>query len=456
MPLRDLFITGVFFGTLLAAFVRPYIALCVWTVFTYAAPHRFTWGFAHDFSFVFIAAAATLFLMVLHRAARVPPLRAPGYMLIALVVWAAVTTLAAYNFDWAIDGYIQSLKIVALGVASAIMVRDRQTFYIVTTCLCASIVFYGVKGGLFVLATGGNYLVFGPPESFMHANNGLGVALLMMLPIAWFLAVESKNKWLRLGWLASIPLSILSVLSTYSRGSVLALGCLGVYWLFVSGRRRLAIGLVALIPFAVFVIMPDQFVERMQTIRSYEQDDSALTRLEMWGFAARLAAAWPLGGGFGISSAYELYQAYGVNMDLVEKPRSFHSIYFEVLGQHGFIGLFLFLGSGLSLYASCGRVMATYSSGTARNFAAAVRLSLVAYAVGGSFVNKAFEWPMTFQLLGLFLAASAIFAEHGHAETQRAEPLGGQPKARGGMGRHQAARRGLVSANQSVKVRHRR
>lgn len=447
MPLRDILVTGVFFAVLLGAFVRPYIGVCLWTVFTYAAPHEWTWSFAADFSFVMIVAVCTLLTMVLHNAYHVPPLRTPGYLLVGLVAWSALTTVAAYDPGEALDGYIQSLKIVALGVASALIARNRQTFLIITTSLCASIIFYGVKGGLFVLATGGQHLVFGPPSSFMHANNGLGVALLMMLPVAWFLSSEAENRWLRLGWLASIPVSMLAILSTYSRGSVLALGCMGVYWLFARGRRKLAAGLIALMPIAVFVIMPDQFIDRMQTIRSYEEDASALTRIEMWKFAYNLALDRPLGGGFNISNQYQLYDRYGVDISIVETARSFHSSYFEVLGQHGFVGLIFFLGVGLSLFWSCGRVMATYHSATARNFSSAVRISLVGYAAGGAFVNKAFEWPITFQLLGLFLAAAAIFAQEGESEVRPHATGKRRPKARPAIGRPRSLRHASSGAN---------
>ena len=440
MPIRDLLVMGFFAAGVGATLWRPYIGLCVWIIFTYFAPHHHTWSFAYDFSYVFIIAIVTMGSMALNNAAKMPKPLTATYMLGALVIWAGITTVFAFDTGAALEEYIDALKIITLGVVTMLLVQDRWTFHVVLTCLAASILFYGVKGGLFVLATGGNYIVFGPPEHFMQANNGLGVALLMMLPIAWFLGTEASNKWVRWGWFGTIPLSALAILSTYSRGAVLALGCTAIYWAIASGRKKLGIAVLALFPVALFAFMPDALIERMETIENYEQDRSAMQRIEMWKYGLEIAKQHPFGGGFDVYPMYHLYEEYGVDMDYFSKGRSSHSIYFEVLGQHGFVGLAIFLAMGISLFLACGRIRRSYASVTAQNFAAAVQISLVAYAVGGAFVNKAFHWPITFQLLGLVTAAATIFAS---VETSPAasDTQPDRAKARPGVGRPTPTRR---------------
>jgi probable O-glycosylation ligase (exosortase A-associated) len=352
----------------------------------------------------------------------------------------------AYDPNAALDDYTQSIKIIALGVVTMLLVNDRMTFMVVTTCLAACILFYGVKGGIFVLMTGGQHIVFGPPDHFMEANNGLGVALLMMLPIAWFLSTEASNRWLRYGWLGAIPLTMLAILGTYSRGAALALGCTIVYWTIASGRKKLGFAMVALAPVALFAVMPDQLMTRLETIVNYEQDPSAMSRIEMWKYGFKVALANPLfGGGFDVFPMFHLYDDFNVDLEFISSGKSAHSIYFEMLGQHGFIGFAIFMLMGLSFFFFCGRVKRTYSSVTIRNFAAAVQISLVGYAAGGAFVNKAMIWPITFQLLGLMTAAATIFA---HAQTEnesRAAATGSaevRNKARPGVGRPKLGRRG--------------
>lgn len=446
MPVRDIVLMTLFFAGIAATFTRPYVGLCLWIIFTYLSPHHFTWGFAYNFSFVFIAAVVTMAMMVLRNEAHIPKLTTSAYLLIALVIWITLTTVFAYDPNQALDEYTQSIKIIALGVVTMLLVNDRLTFMVVTTCLAACILFYGVKGGIFVLMTGGQHTVFGPPDHFMEANNGLGVALLMMIPIAWFLATEASNRWLRYGWLGSIPLTMLAILGTYSRGAALALGCTIVYWTIASGRNKLGFAMVALAPVALFAIMPDQLIDRLETIQNYEQDPSAMSRIEMWRFGFKVALSNPVfGGGFDVFPMYHLYDNFNVDLEFISSGKSAHSIYFEVLGQHGFIGFILFMLMGLTFFFFCGRVKRTYSSATVRNFAAAVQISLVGYAAGGAFVNKALLWPITFQLLGLMTAAATIFA-HGQAETGQsaATPASGegQTKARPGVGRAKPGGRG--------------
>ncbi|MBK1668945.1 putative O-glycosylation ligase, exosortase A system-associated [Rhodovibrio sodomensis] len=440
VPIRDLLIAGFFAVGVVATLRRPYIGLCVWMIFTYLAPHHFTWGFAYTFSWVMIIAVVTMGSMVLNNAVRMPQPLTSTYLLGALVLWAGVTTAAAFDPQAALTAYIDALKIVTLGIVTMLLVDDTFKFRVVVSVLAGSILFFGVKGGLFVLATGGNYMVFGPPEHFMGANNGLAIALLMAMPLAWFLGTEAQNRWVRWGWFASIPFTILSILSTYSRGAVLALGCTAIYWAIASGRKKLGFGILALFPAALFLFMPDQLIERMETIENYQQDPSAMSRIEMWKFGFEIAKSHPFGGGFEVFPMYHLYDEYGVNMEYFESGKTAHSIYFEMLGQHGFVGLALFLAMGVSLFMACSRIRRRYASVTAQNFAAAAQISLVGYAVGGAFVNKAFYWPITFQLLGLVAAAATIFA---HAGASADVPSGqtGRAKARPGVGRPSPARR---------------
>mgnify|MGYP006422247241 CR=1 FL=1 len=422
MPLRDIAFVLVLGGGVLATFVRAYIGLCLWIVLTYAAPQQALWGFAGNLSPVMMVAVATLAAMVLQNAGRLPPLRAPGVLLLLLLLWTGLTTLFAVDRSLAISEYIEFLKIVTLAVVTAMLVRDHRTFLIVVSCFAASIVFFGVKGGLFVLATGGASRVWGPPETFMGANNALGVALTMMIPFAWFLAKEAPSKWLARGWLASIPLCAMSVLATYSRGAALALGCMVVFWLVISGRKLIAMLIVGLALIAVAVVMPEKFFERMETITNYEADGSAMSRLEMWGFGWNVALSKPFGGGFGIFLQEHLYDDYGVDLTVIDKETSAHSIYFEVLGQHGFIGFALFLSIGIALFVLCWRAKRQQAGTTLSRFAHATQISLVGYALGGAFVNKAFEWPMTFQILALMLAALAIYGRQFEKVSGEFEP----------------------------------
>ena len=44
-----------------------------------------------------------------------------------------------------------------------------------------------------MIATGGNYRVWGPPESFIEGNNELALALVMTIPLMRFLQMQFKS-----------------------------------------------------------------------------------------------------------------------------------------------------------------------------------------------------------------------------------------------------------------------
>ena len=421
MPLRDLLLFAVFAVMVALTFRRTIYGLATWTIFTYAAPHHFTWGPSAHFSFVMMIACLTMALALLKRDVRLPSFPPNLFFWGSLAVWISLTTAAAYDFDEALPVYLQTIKIMLLGFFTILLVKSRSELMLILGCIAGSVLFFGIKGGIFVLLTGGEHRVYGPPDHFMGANNGLGVALLMTIPFAWFLAYEVISPWLRRGLLVAIPLCALSILATYSRGAALALFLTAVYWLWRTRRRAIAIGSVVLLPLLAVLAMPDKFVDRMETIQNVEEDRSAQQRLEMWEFGFKVAKRNILGGGFGIFPQYQLYSQYNLDMEIMNKPKTAHSIYFEALGQHGFIGLFLFFSMGFATYARFRRHALRGPTQSVRRFGLAAEVSLVAYALGGAFINKAFEWPFLFQLVAFSVVAGEVLAQQSDQATDTKE-----------------------------------
>ena len=81
---------------------------------------------------------------------------------------------------------------------------------------------------------------------------------------------------------------MLSVLGSQSRGALLALiAMLGMLWLKSTGKFVTGtLGIFALALALLF--MPPEWMERMRNIPNYEQDGSALGRINAWWFAFNL------------------------------------------------------------------------------------------------------------------------------------------------------------------------
>jgi probable O-glycosylation ligase (exosortase A-associated) len=255
--------------------------------------------------------------------------------------------------------------------------------------------------------------VFGPPESFFSENNELALALNMCIPILVYLAREETRRWLRgLLW-AAFGLSALSVPFTYSRGGFLGLVTV-LAFLFLKARKRwivLPLGAAALVGFMLFA--PAQWFSRVQTLEDYQADESAQRRLLAWRIAYEIAVDHPVtGGGFRVMTYRETYLMYVPDFARAIGHDA-HSIYFNLLAEHGWIGLGLF---GLLVGFSLLSLMRLKRQGAKApgaewiaRYADMLYVSLIGYLVNGAFLSVAY-FDLAYQLLILVPVLRALAA----------------------------------------------
>jgi probable O-glycosylation ligase (exosortase A-associated) len=274
--------------------------------------------------------------------------------------------------------------------------------------MAASIGFYGVKGGLFALATGGNYMVFGPPNSFIADNTSLGISLCMVLPLMFFLSRAESNPRIRLAWQSAFCLTLLGAVFTYSRGAFLGIVVvMGLLFLHLGPRSRavaILLGLVS-IP-VVFTLLPEHYIDRIETISTYEEDGSANARFNAWRAAWNVALARPLtGGGFQIIDDVPAVQQFDPRFTVGDL--GVHSVYFEVLAENGFITFLVFVALLTSTILGSWSLSRRFADSTIAHpfthYGRMVFVSLCAYAVTGAFLEFA-----SFDLFYHFVALTII------------------------------------------------
>ena len=54
-----------------------------------------------------------------------------------------------------------------------------------------------MKGGIFAMISGGGFIVYGPEGSFLEANNSIGLALAMNIPVLMYLLKTEQKNWAR-------------------------------------------------------------------------------------------------------------------------------------------------------------------------------------------------------------------------------------------------------------------
>jgi probable O-glycosylation ligase (exosortase A-associated) len=399
--MRDLIITLIVFGLMPWVFMRPYIGALLYAWLGLMNPHRLTWGFAYSFPFSSIVALATIAATLISSEKKKIPWNGALVILILFVGWMNVSTYFSLLPEAAMPEWDRAMKIQLMIFVTLLLMHGHHRINAFVWVIAMSIGFYGIKGGVFTAITGGQYLVMGPWDSFITDNNTLALALIMVLPLMRYLMVVSTGKNVRRFLLLSMILTTMAIASTHSRGALLA-GAVILLFLIVKSPYRARFLVVASVAVAgVLLFMPDVWWERMGTIANYQQDASAMGRINAWMFAFNVASDFPLtGGGFNVFDE-QLFLQYAPN------PTDFHdahSIYFEVLGEQGFVGLSLFLLLGILTYLSCSRVIRMSRDHEeltwARDLASMLQVSLVGYAAGGAFLGLAY-YDLYYNLIAL-------------------------------------------------------
>jgi probable O-glycosylation ligase (exosortase A-associated) len=435
--MRDIVLTLVIFGTLPFILWRPHIGVLVWTWLGFMNPHRLTWSFAYDMPFAMIIALTTLVSLLISREPKKVPWARENIVLLIFIAWMVLTTTRSM-YPWLAWPYFNQVwKIQLMVFVTMIVMQSRERINQLVWVIAMSIGFYGIKGGIFTIVHGGAYHVRGPEGSFIGGDNEMGLALIMTIPLLRYLQLTSSRVWVRPFLAAAMILCAVATVGSQSRGALLGLVAMSAFLWFKSRNKFFTALLGAIAIALVLLVMPQQWYDRMSTIQNYENDPSAMGRINAWKMAFNMATDRPLGGGFDVFQEYS-FALYAPNPDDVHAS---HSIYFEVLAEHGFVGLGLFLMLGLMTWRTSswviGRARRDREKRWAADLAAMVQVSLVGYASAGAFLGLAY-FDYYYTLIALVVLCKTVLISSNAKQVAESAanagqlPLGSRPAAAAG------------------------
>lgn len=443
--MRDIAVTLAVFGALPFILRWPWFGILVWTWLGFMNPHRMAWGFSTTMPFAMIVALTTLVAMLFSKEDKRIPWERESVVLMLFVGWMTVTTSFAIYPALAWVQFDKIIKIQVMIFIAMMLITTPLRLKLLVWTIALSLAFYGVKGGIFTIVHGGVYRVQGPPGTFIGGNNEIGLALAMTIPLLYFLARSVEWRWLRAIVYAMTVLTAIAAIGTQSRGALLGMAAMGTMFWLKSRQKILVAVLAGLSVMAILQIMPDMWFERMHTIQSYEEDKSAMGRINAWWMAFNLARDRFLGGGFETfqRGMFAMYAPDPTNW------RDVHSVYFEVLGEHGFVGLALFLLLAVLTWRSASLVVRAARAVPERawmaDLATMVQVSMIAYLSAGAFLGMAY-FDYYYNLVLIVVIAKAILRAEGRLEPGTRKRLAvvtgdspGVPAAKGGAGARSAA-----------------
>ena len=403
--MRDLFITGLIFGLLPFVFKRPWLGILLWSWLGYMNPHRLAWGFAYDLPFSMIVGLVTIVAFMASKEKKEMPWTRETIVLLIFIGWMLFTTFFAFYSDSAWLQWNKVWKIQLMVFLTALIITDRHKLHWMIWVIALSFGFYGVKGGIFTILNGGAYRVQGPSGTFIGGNNELALALVMAIPLIRYLHLQETRKWIRIGLASAMVLTGVAAIGSQSRGGLVAMLAMGLF-LWLKSRNKIVTGIYMAVAVGIMAsVMPQAWYDRMNTIETYEQDQSAQGRINAWHTAFNVAKDRITGGGFEMwrPPVFRQYAPDPFNV------RDVHSIYFEIMGEQGFIGFGLFVLLGLMAWIRAQQIIARCKNDPDRKWAsdlaAMIQVSLVGYAAGGAFLGMGyFDLPYHLMIV-LVLAA---------------------------------------------------
>ena len=386
---------------------RPWIGAIMWTIVSLGSPHMQFGYSAAGWPVSTAVAGVTMFALLFTRDRIYPFYNGAVIAIAALAVWMTIGYPFALMPDYCYTLWERSMKIFLLLFVTVALIDTRKKLEVFIWANAMSLAYYGIKGGVFGILTGGHFQVLGT-GGFLGGNNEMGLALIVIFPLLRYLQLQATDRrlWLALG--ASLVFVAVAIIATQSRGALVGILTMALFF-WMKNDNKLRWGAVIIFGLTVGLgAMPEEWWTKMSTINSYEQDASAQGRINSWWVAWNIASERVTGGGFILTVPW-IFAKYAPNPNMIFVA---HSIYFQMMGEHGFVGLIIFLSIGVLSWYNSTRMIALGKADPAKKWAAdlgrMVQVSLIGYAAAGAFLSMAY-YDLPFNIaaisaMGLYFA----------------------------------------------------
>jgi probable O-glycosylation ligase (exosortase A-associated) len=410
--MRDIFFLLIIVLSFPVGVFRPYYGMLVYTWISYMYPHVLTYSY-QTFPAAKWMALSTVAGTAVRGTVNTAPLRLrEGFFMVLLWCTFTLSSLFAINSARAWETWQNVSKLIFMALLAAVLLSEQKKLRYLLLIIALSLGFYGLKGGLFSLTTGGMYTVWGPWGSILWGNNNIGLALNMALPFLWYLAYEERG-FLKVLLYVMFVFTVPAIMFTYSRGSALTLAIVLVAIPLRARNRTLILAVLSLAALLAIPLIPDKFWDRQETVLTYETDGSAMSRIDNWKFCWTLALDRPFtGGGFEFNSR-DTFARYAPNFLITYNNRTWdtHNIYFAILAAHGFPGLIMFLAMIISCYVSCGqmrrRARRRPELRWVISYCSIIEVSLLALLINGMVVNMEY-FNLVYDLVAIVMCLRVV------------------------------------------------
>lgn len=388
--MRDFLVVLVVFGSIPKLLLRPDLAIYMFYWISFMNPHRLCWGFAVNLPLAFTTGIVLILSIFIWKGEKKILWLPANFFLLIYLIWMTITTIFAFDPDSALNLLNRMWKIQLITFLTMMVIISKRQIQILVWVVALSLSFYGVKGGIFTILEGGSHRVWGPEGTFIGGNNEIGLALCMTIPLVRYLILCETRYYIKKGLIIIFLLTLLTIFGTQSRGDVVGMAGM-LFFLIAKSRKKsiLFLSMIIILPVTI-ALLPDSWHERMHTIANYHLDSSAMGRINAWGAAINIAKDNLTGGGFKGLPLPWVFHKYAQNPNDIHDA---HSIYFQVLAEHGFPGFILFLLIAFTSWRLASSIMKITNSNQELQWlydlCSMIQVSFIGYWTAGAFLGLA-------------------------------------------------------------------
>ncbi|MDO6824575.1 putative O-glycosylation ligase, exosortase A system-associated [Marinobacter sp. 1_MG-2023] len=408
----------------------PYLALYTVIFIDILKPQNLSYGFLANASLSLLLTSILAFSILINIKKLVLPKKIGiTILLIFFVFWITYTTSIAQFPGPAWFKYDYVIKTIAMTIVIPFIINTRLKMEIVVCAMVVGVSYYVVIGGVrTALGQGGYGMPLVPTrlgDSEIVETSTLSMIAVFTIPLLIYIRNHSlfrnKIRFLKHICIFLIACCLLTILGTYARTGLIGLFIL-FFLFFLSSRHKLKIAVGSVVAAAcILVFVSDDYLSRMQTLENATEDSSALGRILVWKWTIDYVKDRPItGGGFDSFRAntgqLNQYLPNSTNIEIKETtPKAFHNVFFEVLGEQGYIGLLVYmLLIYRSWYLNWKLSRDENCESSLRNLATVLHQIIIIYCVCGMFIGVAYA-PWIFYFIGISSALQNVTAASSEA-----------------------------------------
>lgn len=402
--MRDVFLDILIPVSLIWGFFSAPASIIILNWISFQRPYDFSWGVWNTLPVFQIA----LFIAIFSNVARgqfrfnFNPL-----LLIYLAFLSSLTVSTIFAYDsvraWSMyNRFLPPMWVTPIVVFATI--HNLKLLKLVFWVSAGGLGFNAFKAGLSLTISGGGHLT-SQISGFVGDNNVFGLVLCLVIAVLIGLRRDLPNiKAIKKFYIFFIIFIFLCIIYTKSRGALLSIIIIFFLAGVLSGKPLRSVFLLFTAGLLVYLIIPPEYFDRLDTLQDINADESAMGRIENWYLAWKAALNHPF---FGVGPDNHIPYNRFLYPDI--QMRVAHSIYFQVLGELGFIGFGFYLSFillGLWILFKTWRFMVTASIdypdfSWARDLSFWMVCGYVGYLFGSAFLNMLYiEFPWYFIFYG--------------------------------------------------------